>query len=240
MPCATIIDQMTNRHTPNITILASGSGSTAEAFIDATQNGTVKADVGLVICNNSPEKAGVYDRIIKLNRKYKLDIPVLRISGITHPGGTGQAGEQTLEESSAIASEVYKAGSALVALMGYMKKVRGELLEEYGWRPNMWSPTQARMINTHPGPLPQTEGLYGIHVQEAVLDSGLGYSAHTVHMVSGEYDQGRIIEETPVPVQSGDTPKILFDRVQEVEKSTLPLVIRSCLIERGRYPIPGL
>lgn len=222
---------MGERHNPIIAILASGSGSTAEAFIDATQNGTVRADVGLIVCNNTPQKAGIYDRIDRLNRAYGLDIPVLRISGTTHPEGTGQKGEQTLEESLAIATEIEKAGCALVVLMGYMKRVRGALLEEYGWRPNMRSPTQLRMINTHPGPLPQTEGLYGIHVQEAVLAGGLAYSAHTVHMVSEGYDKGRIIEETLVPVVPSDTPDSLFLRVQEVEKSNLPLVIRSCLFE---------
>ena len=226
---------MSERHTPTIAILASGSGSTAEAFIHATQRGVLDADVGLVVCNNSPEKAGIYDRIDRLNQQYKLDIPVLRISGVTHPEGPGVRGEQTLEESEAIAQAIHEANCALVSLMGYMKRVRGALLDEYGWKPWMGSPTQARMINTHPGPLPETQGLFGIHVQEKVLEIGLGYSAHTVHMVSEEYDQGRIIEETQIPVQPSDTPETLFERVQEVEKSQLPLVIRYCLSERGYY-----
>jgi phosphoribosylglycinamide formyltransferase-1 len=168
-------------HTPIVGILASGSGTTAEAFVRATQNGKVNAEVGLVVCNNSPQKAKIYDRIAGLNNEFGLSIPVLRISGFTHPEGPGESGEQTLGESEAIAEEVGKAGCDLVTLMGYMKRIRGPLLDVYGWWPGISSLSDIRMLNTHPGPLPQTEGLFGIHVQEAVLASGLGYSAHTVH-----------------------------------------------------------
>ncbi len=221
--------------TPTIAILASGSGSTAEAFIEATRDGVVSAEIGLVICNNTREKAGVYDRVARLNHKHGLAIPVLRISGVTHPGGSGERGEQTLEESEAISEEVTRVGCDLVTLMGYMKKVRGALLEDYGWSSWMRSSTQARLINTHPGPLPETRGLHGIHVQERVLELGMDHSAHTVHVVSGGYDEGRIIDEAIVPVHAEDTAEELFQRVQLVEKSNLPLVIRSALYDRGHY-----
>jgi phosphoribosylglycinamide formyltransferase-1 len=160
---------------------------------------------------------------------------VLRISGITHPDGAGQRGEQTLGESQAIVDAIDQAGCSLVGLMGYMKKIRGALLHEYGWQPTMQSVGDVRMINTHPGPLPQTEGLMGMQAQEAVLAAGLRYSAHTVHTVSAEYDQGMIIQETRVPVAPGDTASELFGRVQAVEKEVLPLVISYCLGEMGLY-----
>ena len=217
---------------PSIAILASGSGSTAEACIHATQNGSLNANVGLIVCNNPPEKAGIHDRVTRLNDQYGLAIPVLRISGITHPGGPGRRGEQTLDESRAITYAVEAAGCSLVALMGYMKRVRGELLTQFGWRPtdSIWD---VRMINTHPGPLPQTEGLMGLQAQEAVLARGLDYSAHTVHTVTADYDQGMIIQETRVPLEPGDTPTSLFERVQAVEKANLPAVIGYCLTEMG-------
>lgn len=218
---------------PRIAILASGGGSTAEAFVRATQEGRVNAEVGLIVCNNMPEKAGIYDRIKRLNGEYGIGIPVVRISGVTHPRDPGGKGEQTLEESEAITAAVWEAECSFVALMGYMKKVRGTLLEAYGWQPWMCSSAQARMINTHPGPLPQTQGLFGIHVQEKVLETGLGYSAHTVHVVSGEYDQGSVLAETRVPVELGDTAATLFERVQQVEKVSLPQIIGHCLLECG-------
>lgn len=225
---------MSERHKPGVAILASGSGSTAEAFVHATQDGRVDAEVGLVVCNNPPEKAGIYDRMARLSREYGIAIPVLRISGVTHPEGPGENGEMTLGESEAICREVTEAGCALVALMGYMKKIRGAVLEEYGW-PGYGSFSLGKMLNTHPGPLPETAGFYGIHVQEEVLRLGLSSSAHTVHLVTGGYDEGPIIEETRVPVEPDDTPESLFDRVQIVEKQELPLAIRGHLYQMGVY-----
>ena len=46
---------MSRGSNPRIAILASRGGSTAEAFIKATQDNRIRADVGLVICNNPPE-----------------------------------------------------------------------------------------------------------------------------------------------------------------------------------------
>lgn len=222
---------MVDREKPRIAILASGSGSTAEAFILAANENIVDAEVGLIVCNNKPDKAKVYERVDRLNRELELDIPVLNISGATHPGRPGNKGEQTLDESAAIAREISLAGCSFVALMGYLKKVRGELLEAYGWLPA--KPDKIGMVNSHPAPLPQTVGLIGIHAQELVLAENLGYSAHTVHAVTANYDEGRILRETRVPVLPGDTAQSLFDRVQIVEKKVLPIVIGECLSSGG-------
>lgn len=223
---------MRSKDTPRIAILASGSGSTAEAFVHATQDGRVNAEVGLVVCNNTPERTGIYQRMERLSGEYGLAIPVLRISGVTHPQGSSEKGAMTLEESAAISEAVSRADCALVALMGYMKKIRGALLEDYGW-PGYGSYSSGRIVNTHPGPLPQTAGYFGIHVQEEVLRQGLPYSAHTVHLVTGGYDEGPVIEETRVPVEPDETPESLFERVQVVEKQALPIAIDNHLYQIG-------
>lgn len=46
----------------------SGNGSTLEAVVEASQDGRLNADVGLVVCNNTRAKAGVYGRVAFLNR----------------------------------------------------------------------------------------------------------------------------------------------------------------------------
>lgn len=222
------------KHAHGIAILASGSGSTAEAFIHATQDGRVDAEVGLVVCNNPPKKAGIYERVAKLNKLYGLDIETRHISGVTHPNGAFGRG-QTAEESSAICKLVDAGDFAHVALMGYMKRINGELLEEYGWRQHYSNMHQARMSNTHPGPLPETEDTYGIHTSERVLELGLESSTHTVHLVASGIDRGPIIAEHPVAVEAGDTPQDLFDRVQVVEKIALPYAIGRFLNEQREY-----
>ena len=72
-------------NTPKIAVLASGGGSTVEAFIHATQSGKIAAQVVLVICNNPPEKAAVHGRIARLNEQYGLSIEMTLINGRTHP-----------------------------------------------------------------------------------------------------------------------------------------------------------
>jgi phosphoribosylglycinamide formyltransferase-1 len=225
---------MSERHTPSIAVLASGSGSTAEAFIHATQDGRVNAEVGLVICNNPPEKAGIYSRVQRLNQRYGLDIETAEISGRTHPDGNVGRG-QTLAESAAICERVAKDGFAHVALMGYMKVVRGELIEEYGWLPHFSSIYQARMSNTHPGPLPETADTYGIHTSQRVLALGLASSRHTVHVVASGVDRGPKIAEHPVEILPDDSPQDIFDRLQIVEKVALPYVLDRFLREQEAY-----
>ncbi len=225
---------MIKKHTPSIAILASGSGSTAEAFIHATQDGRISAEVGLVICNNPPERAGIYGRVQRLNKQYELDIETAEISGRTHPDGNIGRG-QTLAESAAICERVANQGFAHVALMGYMKMVRGELIEEYGWLPHFSSIYLARMSNTHPGPLPETEDTYGLHTSERVLELGLAISRHTVHVVASGVDRGPKIAEHPVEVFPDDTPQDLFDRIQIVEKIALPYVLDRFLKEQEAY-----
>ncbi|MDB5165053.1 MAG: phosphoribosylglycinamide formyltransferase [Candidatus Saccharibacteria bacterium] len=218
---------MSERHYPVITLLASGSGSTAEAVIHATQTGILQAEVVQVISNN--EDAGVFDRVDRLNKQYGLGIRKLHISGQTHPTGAGQRGEQSLAESEAICAVAAASNTALVGLVGYMRKVRGELLEEYGALSTHTSSFDARMLNTHPGPLPHTQGYHGIHVQEKVLEDGLSYSAQTTHAVAADYDTGSVFRSHPVPVMPGDTAEDLSQNVQTTEKVWLPIDIQDYL-----------
>ena len=200
---------MAELHRPGIAIMASGSGTTAEAVIRATQTEILDAEIGLIICSRPPVEAGIYERKVWLNEELGLDIPVIHISGKTYPGGPRAKGEQTEEEAEAIA-EALGNKFVLTLLAGYMRKVHPLVLADRD------------VINTHPGPLPQTAGMYGVNVQKHVLETGLGYSAHTVHLVDENYDTGPVIAVHKVPVLSHHTAETLFDDVQIVEKENLP------------------
>ena len=228
---------MGRKFKPSVAILASGSGSTAEAFIHATQAeyGAIGAQVEVVVCNRPRGKAGVYDRIDRLNKLYGLDIDVAYISNMTHPGGELARG-QTLAESEAICQLAVDRGVAHVALMGYMRIVTGSLVDEFGWRPNQHqSIYEARMTNTHPGPLPETVDTFGINTSARVLEIGMGTSRHTVHLVAPGVDRGPIIAEHPVEIIQGEGAQDLFERVQVVEKTGLPYVLDRFLREQEAY-----
>lgn len=208
---------------PRIAILASGGGTTAEAFIRAGQRAEIDVNVGLVIV--SREQAGVFRRIAGLNAEFGLHIETALINQQTHPAAHGEhvgRGDQTAGEEAAILAALLGGSYDLVALMGYMKRVGPNLVQAFGWQPGYTSVYQARMVNTHPGLLPDTKAFYGAQIQQYVLDHHLPYSGQTLHIVSEEYDEGPIIAEHKVPVEPGDTADSLFARVQAAEKQYLP------------------
>ncbi|HVX48088.1 MAG TPA: formyltransferase family protein [Candidatus Saccharimonadales bacterium] len=226
---------MSELHKSRVAILASGSGTTAEAFVDATQDGRVDAEVGMVICNKPPDQAGIYERIGNLNKLYGLDIETAYISRQTYPDGRANRG-QTLEESAAICRKIADGGYDHVALMGYMIIIRGDLMDEYGYHPDEHTSIyQARMSNTHPGPLPETEDTYGLNASAKVLELGMPFSRHTFHLVSPGVDRGPVLDQHSVEVRPGDTPETLFERVQRMEKRKLPLDIDGFLEAQRAY-----
>ena len=228
-------------HRPTIAILASGSGTTAEAFIHATQDEIVDAEVGLVICD--VESAPIFGVVARLNSQYNLDIQTRLINGKLFPKGRQERG-QTLEESNEIARIVSFENISLIALMGYMRIVaeKGDLMSEYGWKPeySVNEPESdgifnVRMLNTHPGILPQTADTFGENTQKKVIELGLDHTNHTVHGVAAGVDSGPIYAEHKVPVFNNDTPGKLFKRVQRVEKAHLPIDIDKFLKEQAKF-----
>ena len=221
---------------PRIAVLASGGGTTAEAFIRADRRGEIDVSVGLVIC--SRKNAGIFERIDKLNQEFGLHINCVLINHETHPAAHTEnvgRGDQTGAEEAAITAAILGGSYDLVALMGYMKRIGPGLIEAFGWLPSYSSVFQAMMVNTHPGLLPDTKGFYGENIQKYVLEHHLPYGGQTLHAVSDEYDAGPIIAEHKVPVESGDTPETLFARVQSIEKQYLPKDIEDFIKARRAY-----
>lgn len=219
-----------------VAILASGEGTTAEAFIRACQDGTVDCRVDLVIC--SRKDAGIFARIADLNAEFGMDIPCELINAKTHPPEaeeTVRRGRQTQAEEMAILDVLLRGKFDLIAQMGYMKHTGPRIVSRFGWRSEYTSIYQAMMVNTHPGLLPETEGLHGSLIQRYVLDNGLKYGGHTLHVVADGYDDGPVITEHKVPVESGDTAESLFVRVQASEKKYLPGDIQDFIDKRREY-----
>ena len=202
----------------NIAILASGSGSTAEAFIREVQTRQYPLEVQLIITNN-PD-AFVLERVKKLNAELGLRMETAIINSRTQSTARPFVhGEQTEEEQTAILALFKQHHIDLVLLLGYMKRVGQRLLNEYGWLPSYESAYQARMLNTHPGLLPQTIGTHGRGTQEFILRQKVSEGGQTLHAVASEYDTGPHVAEHRVVIEPGDTPDSLFDRVQAVEKA---------------------
>lgn len=218
-----------------IAILASGSGTTAEAFIRSTATGEVNGKVVLVVFNN--KDAGVVERVKKLNDEFSLDIKTVHIGKNNFPAKPDESveyGRQTAAEEKAILNELENAGVDLVLLLGYMKLVGKTVVDKYGWKESYGSIYQGRMINTHPGLLPATKGLFGIHVQEKVLETRTG-AGNCLFIVDSEYDDGPVIAEHKIEVLPEDDAESLFERVKASEKANLSSDIDNFLKNQQKY-----
>ena len=63
--------------------------------------------------------------------------------------------------------------------------------------------------------------MYGIHVHEAVIKSGVKTSGCTTHFVNDGVDTGAIIMQKTVPVYYEDSPEILQQRILKYEHKIL-------------------
>jgi phosphoribosylglycinamide formyltransferase-1 len=180
-----------------LAIIASHEGTTAQAVIDATAAGRLAATVVVVVSNNS--NASV------LERARLAGIDTLHLSGVTHP--------DPLQLDTAMMEALDASGADVVVLAGYMKRLGAKTLDAY----------RGRVLNTHPALLPKFggQGMFGLHVHEAVLAAGDSVTGATVHLVDEEYDRGRIIAQREVPVFPDDEAATLSARVLLVEHALL-------------------
>ncbi|HEY1085812.1 MAG TPA: formyltransferase family protein [Candidatus Saccharimonadales bacterium] len=206
---------------PRIAILASGSGTTAEALMQSIVRGECNGEVALVISNSAD--AGVFEKVDALMTKNNLTVEKAYVSSKNFPDNDGapvEYGRQTRAEEAEILRLLKLHDIDFVALLGYMKLVGSSIVERYGYNSQLSSPFQAQMVNTHPGILPDTKGLYGIHVQEYVLKNNRT-AGHCLFAVDTEYDGGPVVAEHRVEVLEGDTPESLFERIKASERATI-------------------
>ena len=180
-------------------VLGSGSGSNMQAILDAIADGSLNAEIVLVLSDNP-------DGVI-LDRAKKAGIE----SGVIDCGGYAQRFPDPSQE--AVARQLKKAGVEIVCLAGFMRIVKAPLLEAF----------PKRILNIHPSLLPAYPGLMAW--TQAVND-GATESGCTVHHVDAGMDTGPIIIQAKVPVLPDDTAETLHARIQIEEHRIYPEAIR--------------
>ncbi len=106
----------------------------------------------------------------------------------------------------------------LAVMSGYMRKIPENVFEHF----------ENKIINIHPSLLPSFggKGCYGIHVHEKAIEAGVKITGVTVHFVNKDYDSGKIIAQSAVPVLPDDSPESLAKRVLREEHNIYWQVIR--------------
>ena len=187
-----------------VAFFISGTGGNALNLLSACREGAVPAEPVLAI-SSSAVAAGV-ERL----RAAGLEVVVLERKAF--------ASDESFSDD--CFSQCERRGVDVVCLCGFLKKLA---------IPDRWL---GRVLNIHPGPLPQFggAGMYGHFVHEAVLAAGVPISGATVHLADNEYDHGKVLAFQPVQVLDGDTPETLQKRVYEAEMGLYPAALRDYIV----------
>lgn len=186
-----------------IVVLVSGGGTNLQALIDSEKRGEIKG--GKITCVIS-SKADAY--ALERAKKNGIKTRVLQRKDFPDVHAYSEEMLKALNEEKA----------DLVVYAGFMTILDESVCKAY---PN-------KMMNVHPALIPSFcgKGFYGMHVHEAVLESGVKLTGATVHFVTEVCDGGPIILQGAVPVKNGDTPEILQKRVMEnLEWKLLPKAV---------------
>jgi phosphoribosylglycinamide formyltransferase-1 len=181
-------------------VLASGGGSNLQSLLDHLDQLGNRRALDVVVVASDRSDAGA------LERARRAGIPTETIASRRH--------------SDARPLDLVLAAHRvdLVVLAGYLQLVPPEVTRRFG----------GRMLNVHPGPLPQFggAGMYGQRVHRAVLAASAPSSGPTVHLVDEIYDHGEVLAHWPVPVVAGDDEHTLGARVLRAEHLLFPRVIQ--------------
>ena len=183
-----------------IIIFASGSGSNAENIINYFSKKTVKIN-WLILTNNS--NAGVIERAKRLKINYKA------------------FSKKDLYKNSFL-KYIVSLNPTLIILAGFLLKFPDTIINNFS----------KNIINIHPALLPKYggKGMYGMHVHRTIIENKESVSGITIHYVTSNYDEGPIIFQKEVSIDSSESANDLAKKIHDLEMKYFPVVVEKILI----------
>ena len=181
----------------NVVVLISGSGSNLQALIDSIAEDGNPARIAAVISN----RADAYGLVRAQNAGIQTRV-------LDHKQFDGREAFDA-----ALIEAIDGFDPQLVVLAGFMRILTGDFVRHY----------EGRLLNIHPSLLPKYKGL---HTHQRALEAGDREHGCSVHFVTEELDGGPLVVQAVVPVESGDTPESLAQRVHSQEHHIYPLAMR--------------
>lgn len=174
-----------------LVILLSGSGTTAQALLDAVADGRIPAEI--VAVGADKDCAG-------LERARAAGVEAFLVAPSSYPDRPGW--------NRGLQAAVAEREPDLVILAGFMRILDAEFVAAFS----------DRMINTHPALLPSFPGAHGVR---DALAHGVKITGATVHRVVPEVDAGQILAQTAVAVLPEDDEDSLHERIKAAERELL-------------------
>ncbi len=178
-----------------LAIFGSGSGTNAQAIIDAVEAGTLDVEIKCILSD-------VEDAVI-LERARKHDIPAIYFDCAPFKTKLDGEGEKKV-------LRILKEHDVnFIALAGFMRIVKDGLLNAYA----------GRIVNIHPSLLPSFPGLDS---GKQAFDYGVKFTGCTVHFVDAGIDTGAIINQKCVAIEDADTLDSLMTKIHKQEHEAYP------------------
>jgi len=188
-----------------LAILGSGYGSNFEAIHAAIQNGSLNAEISVVISDIADSRI--------LTKAREAGLSAIFVDPGSHPLRL-PAGPQK-----EILDHLQRHNVQVVVLAGFMRLLKEPVLSAF----------KGRIVNIHPSLLPKYKGL---KAWEQAMEAGEKEAGCTVHLVNEEVDAGQILAQQAVPILPEDTPEALMQRIHEAEHLLYPKVLNEWR-ERG-------
>ena len=183
-----------------IAILASGKGSNADRLCQLFKQHP-SALIHLIACDQ--ETAGVYE----IAREHKVQAIHLNL--------------ELRKNHGALLNLLQDEGITFIVLAGYLRLIPSTIVHAY----------PKRIINLHPALLPKFggKGMHGMHVHEAVYAAQEKETGITIHYVNEKYDEGTIIAQYKVALNSDDTPQQIAAKIAKLEAKCFPLCVEEVI-----------
>ncbi len=180
-----------------VAILISGSGSNMVRLVESMAGDHPGRAV--LVASNDPAASG-------LARAAAMGVPVAAVDHRPFKGDRAAF-------EAALLQPLLAAEPDILCLAGFMRVLTPAFVARF----------EGRMLNIHPSLLPKYPGL---HTHQRALDAGDTEAGCTVHQVTAVLDDGPILGQARVPVQTGDTAETLAARVLGMEHRLYPAVLR--------------
>lgn len=181
-----------------VAVFISGGGSNMMALLDDMARGGHEG-MPCVVLANSADAGG-------LARAAERGVPTVAVDHRPFKGD-----RPAFEAALTAALEPY--APDMICLAGFMRILTAGFIEQ-------WT---GRMINIHPSLLPKYKGL---HTHARALEAGDTLHGCTVHEVTATLDDGPILGQAEINVNSDDTAESLAAKVLVQEHRLYPAVLR--------------
>ena len=187
---------------PRLGILGSGEGSNFATLLDAIADGSLPAEVALVLSDN-PQA-----RILQRARDHGIDAAY--VDPGPHPNRFSPAAQQSVSD------QFQAANCDLIVCAGFMRRLKDPVLRDFA----------GRIVNIHPSLLPAFPGR---EAWAQAFAADVPETGCSVHLIDAGIDTGPILAQAKVPRLPSDTVDDLRRRIQAAEHQLFPAAIRDLL-----------